>query len=156
MQQETSLDESFTEFAKRAEPRLRRALIAGYGPERGREATAEALAYGWTHWERLMRMENPTGYLYRVGQSRAKKGQRVERFFPAVPDDRVPWIEPGLPEALDGLSDRQRAATLLVHAFQWTYDEVAELLGVSKNTVRKHLNRAMAKLRKALEVSSDA
>ena len=39
--------EAFTEFVQSVEPRLRLALMAGYGPERGREATAEALAYAW-------------------------------------------------------------------------------------------------------------
>jgi hypothetical protein len=36
--------ESLTEFARGAEPRLLRALVAAYGPDVGREATAEALA----------------------------------------------------------------------------------------------------------------
>jgi predicted RNA polymerase sigma factor len=68
--------ETFTEFFREAEPRLRRALAAAAGIEAGREATAEALAYGWEHWDRVGSMENPAGYLYRVGRSKARK--RVE------------------------------------------------------------------------------
>ena len=65
--------ESFTIFVKDVEPRLRHALVAVYGQEHGREATAEALAYAWEHWERIGAMENPAGYLYRVGRNRGRR-----------------------------------------------------------------------------------
>jgi len=39
----------FEGFVRESEPRLRRALVAAYGFEEGRDATAEALAYGWEH-----------------------------------------------------------------------------------------------------------
>lgn len=64
----TDLD-AFTEFFRDVEPRLRRALVAAYGTERGREAAAEALARAWEHWADVVEMSNPVGYLYRVGQS---------------------------------------------------------------------------------------
>ena len=63
---QTSVD-AFSTFVVEVEPRLRRALTATFGPEVGREAAAEALAYGWTHWERVGAMDNAAGYLYRVG-----------------------------------------------------------------------------------------
>ena len=68
----TSAEEAFTEFVRLNEPKLRVALMAAYGPERGREATAEALAYAWEHWERVHGMVKPVGYLYRVGQSKSR------------------------------------------------------------------------------------
>jgi hypothetical protein len=43
--------EGFAEFFAIAEPKLRRALVAAYGVDRGREAAAEALTYAWEHWE---------------------------------------------------------------------------------------------------------
>ena len=58
-----TLHNSFTEFVTEAEPRLKRALCVGFGIERGVEATADALAYGWEHWERIRLMSNPAGYL---------------------------------------------------------------------------------------------
>jgi hypothetical protein len=64
-------DDGFRLFAEEAEPRLRRAFILSYGSDRGREATAEALAYGWEHWAKVRRMANPYGYLFRVGQPEA-------------------------------------------------------------------------------------
>jgi hypothetical protein len=62
----------FEVFYDLAEPRLRRALVAAYGTERGREATCEALAWAWEHWNDVRGMANPVGYLYRVGQSRTR------------------------------------------------------------------------------------
>ena len=61
------LGQTYTTFVEDTQPRLRQALVARLGPDEGSEATAEALAYGWEHWERIERMENPAGYLYRVG-----------------------------------------------------------------------------------------
>lgn len=141
--------DSFTEFFADAEPRLKSALTARLGTERGIEAAAEALAYGWEHWERVGAMENPVGYLYRVGQSRAPHFQRTTD-LPEVPVEEMPWIEPGLPHALGRLSNNQRVVVLLIQSFGWTYAEVAELLGVSLGTVQTHLNRGMRRLRRAL------
>ena len=45
----TAAVEAFETFFAETEPRLRRALVAAYGPERGRDAAAEALAYAWEH-----------------------------------------------------------------------------------------------------------
>ena len=67
----TSVD-TFSAFVVEVEPRLRRALTATFGADVGREAAAEALAYGWAHWSRVSAMANPAGYLYRVGRDRGR------------------------------------------------------------------------------------
>lgn len=149
-------EESFTEFFETVEPRLKRALCVRYGIERGVEATADALAYGWEHWDRLRDMENPAGYLYQVGRSRSRHRRYPPPTFPtpsAPQMDAPPWIEPGLPAALTRLSDSQRQAVWLIHGFEWTLEETASLLGVSVSSVRKHLDRGERKLRRALGVS---
>ena len=48
---EDTLVDSFTEFVKLSEPRLRHALSAVFGSEMGKDLTAEAFSYGWEHWE---------------------------------------------------------------------------------------------------------
>ncbi|MEX0865530.1 MAG: sigma-70 family RNA polymerase sigma factor [Acidimicrobiia bacterium] len=138
---------------------MRTALIAVYGPELGAESTAEALAYAWEHWPRVEGMENPAGYLYRVGRNWGRRtslrGARMRVGFPPTSHDD-PWVEPALPGALAGLSHRQRVAVLLVHGFSWTLAEVGELLGVTPSTVQRHVSRGLVKLRKALGVESGA
>jgi DNA-directed RNA polymerase specialized sigma24 family protein len=145
--------QDFREFTMKVEPRLHGALIAAYGHERGREATAEALAYAWEHWSALRLMDNPVGYLYRVGQSRTRR-RRTPVVF-ARPVDVSIDVEPDLPVALASLPERQRVSVLLVHGEGWTLREVAELLGVSIPTVQKHTERALAALRKALNANSE-
>lgn len=145
---------SFTSFAKAVGHPLRQAFIAAYGPEIGAEVTAEALAYAWENWDEVKGMQNPAGYLYRVGQSKARRGifrQPPPMQIPHQPDGSH-WFEPGLAEAIAALSKKQRAAVVLVHGYGWTITEVAEMWGVTFSTVKAHVERAMARLRKRLGV----
>lgn len=147
-------DDAFSLFMAEVEPRLRGALVARYGMQLGREATLDAFVYGWKNWERVRTMQNPVGYLYRVGTSSA----RPPRPTPVIASEAThhePWIEPGLETGLLQLSDQQRVAVVLRHSFEWTLDEIAELLDVSVSSVRTQLDRGMKKLRNALEVSLD-
>jgi DNA-directed RNA polymerase specialized sigma24 family protein len=147
--------EAFAAFAQEAEPRLKRALVALYGIDVGREAVAHALVEGWRRWDRVAGMVNPVGYLYTIGRNYGRPRARViEPRFPVPAADHTPWIEPALPAALEALPERQRQAVLLVHGEGWTLSEAADLLGVSKYTVRVHVDRGLAKLRAALGVSS--
>jgi DNA-directed RNA polymerase specialized sigma24 family protein len=140
--------DSFTRFVVANEARLRHALIATCGGEAGREIAQEVLAYGWEHWDRLQGMENPVGYLYVMGRNLSRRRRRAGPVvFTEVPFDRTPHVEPALPKALASLSTRQRTSVVLVHCFQWTLSEVAEVMGISKTAVQNHLERGMASLR---------
>jgi RNA polymerase sigma factor (sigma-70 family) len=151
----TELEHRFSTFLGDVEQRLRRSLIARYGPEVGREATAEALVYAWEHWAKLDEMKNPGGYLYRVGQSRARKFRSRTRPLRSDPvaDIPEPWFEPSLAESLDRLSPKQRTAVMMIHGYGHTFEETAQALGVTRSTVQRHVDRAMVKLRTDLEVS---
>ena len=141
---------AFEAFVTEVEPDLRRALFAALGLDRGREATAEALAWAWEHWERVREMDNSRGYLFRVGQSRTR-GKKTRPVF--VRDQwHEPLVEPYLGEALSELSESQRVAVVLVHGFGWTMREVGELTGAKVTTIQTHLERGMKRLRAALEV----
>jgi DNA-directed RNA polymerase specialized sigma24 family protein len=149
-----SAEASFTSFVERVGRPLRQALIAAYGPDVGVDVAADALAYAWEHWDRVSAMGNPAGYLYRVGQSSARRG--IFRRPPAYERPRLPdgsvWVEPELEGAMAALSRQQRAAITLVHGYGWKITEVAELWGVAFSTVRAHLDRGMSKLRARLGV----
>lgn len=149
---------AFDRFVRDVEPRLRRALVAAYGPQAGRDAAVDALGWAWANWDRVAAMANPAGYLYRVGQTKAREGRRPLHVVlpePAAPDG-TPWVEPSLEPALLALSEHQRVAVVLCHGFQWTHREVAELLDLSPSTVQNHVERGLANLRRALEVTRDA
>jgi RNA polymerase sigma-70 factor (ECF subfamily) len=146
----------FDAFVRDVEPGLRRALVAGFGIDTGREATAEALAYGWEHWERVRCMDNPAGYLYRVGQSWARRRPMRRVLFPDSSPAGEPWVEPGLGPALRALSPRQRQAVVLVHAMGLSQAETASILGLRPTSVQNHLERGLARLRLALGVEDEA
>ena len=127
------LSESFTEFVLKQQDALRRALIAGFGREVGREAAEGALIYGWRHWPRVRTMDNPAGYLYGVGHRMAIKLSRPRSgpMFPVSTPTENPGFEPMLPRALAHLSERQRAVVVLVHAYGLSQREAARVLGLS-------------------------
>ncbi|MEZ5248715.1 MAG: hypothetical protein R2713_05700 [Ilumatobacteraceae bacterium] len=77
----------FERFMAMAEPRLRTALTAAYGPVNGRAAAVGALSWAWEHWSRLSVMANPVGYLFRVGQTSARRQQATA--FPLDADVRA-------------------------------------------------------------------
>jgi RNA polymerase sigma-70 factor (ECF subfamily) len=138
------------------EPRLRAAFVGLYGPDDGRDATAEALAHAWEHLDRVLAMDNPAGYLFRVGQSRSRR--RQQGFVPvpaAAQDGDPPLIEPKLAAALARLTDRQRVAAVLHLGYRCSIADTAELMGVSRGSVQRHLDRARQKLRHDLGVTDD-
>lgn len=129
--------------------------MARWGPELGREATIDALVYGWRHWPKVRAMVNPVGYLYTIGRHSVAppRSPTVANSSHTVEE---PWAEPELERGLQSLSESQRAAVVLHHSFSWTYREIAEVLGVRVSTVRNHIDRGMRKLRAALGVEINA
>ncbi len=145
------LGDSFEVLVDEARPRLWRGFVAARGVDGADDAVGEALAWAWEHRERLVAMDNPIGYLYRVGLTRSIP--RATPVLPLVSEVEFPSIEPALIPALLALPKTQRAAVWLVHGCGWSYAEVAEALDVGRSTVGTHLSRGMAKLRKRLEVT---
>jgi len=145
----------FERFVRAHEARLRIALTASYGVADGRCAAVDALSWAWEHWERVRAMDNPVGYLYRVGQTSARRAQpRLMPVDVTVASSAEVHIEPDLGDALAGLSEQQRVVVLLVHAFGWTIREAAATLELAPSTVQTHAERGLARLRAALEASN--
>ncbi len=149
--------EAFERFLQVSEQRLRVALTASFGTVDGRIATLDALSWAWENWERLQTFSNPVGYLYRVGQTAARRAR--PRPVPVeVPDIRHvddPRISPDLVEAIGALSAQQRTVVMLIHAFGWTVRDVAELLDLAPSTVQTHSERGLERLRTTLEETHD-
>lgn len=149
---------SFEALLGEVRPRLERAFLARYGTQVMPDLTAEVVAWAWEHRSEVEAMENPAGYLFRVGQSKARRhlrwGRRVALPVELRSNDSSPRFEPGLDRALADLSDDQRTAVVLVHCFGWTQPEVAEVLEVELHTVRNRVHRGMTALRASLGVES--
>jgi DNA-directed RNA polymerase specialized sigma24 family protein len=141
------------EFLRESTPTLQRALVARFGYEVGREAAADAVAYACEHWPRLVDMDNPLGYLFRVGQSAARRQHRWQRPSvlhgePIAVDEPV---DPDLQCALLRLKPDQRVAVLLTCGFGCTHAEVAALLGTSASNVSNHVSRGLIRLRRYVQ-----
>ena len=149
---------AFEHFVAATGSRLRVALVARYGVEVGVDACADALAYAWEHWPRVGTMTNPAGYLYRVGQTSARRQARWGR-VPAFPAERsgdaAAEGSDGLEHLLAKLDERQRVAVVLAHVYEWSYADIAGLLDVSVATVRNLIHRGMTTLRRTTEHERD-
>jgi len=103
-------------------------------------------------------VENPRAYLYRavVNEARTwhrRSAQRAEsERRTAFPDQwELPEFRPEVHVAVERLSVQQRAVILLTYWADLDPRAVAEHLGISEGAVRRHLARARARLRKALD-----
>lgn len=145
----------FERFVREVEPRLRRALVAGFGAQVGRQAAADALTWSWENWAKARTLANPAGYLYKVGRTAALRagGRDVPAAnLPSASTDGELTFEPALMPALRALSAPQRTAVLLVHGYGYTLRDAAELIGVTASTIHRDCDRALSQLRAHLEV----
>lgn len=86
--------------------------------------------------------------------------QRLRRMLRLAPADEIgpaprpahgdPVLRERIAEAIAELSHGQRQAFVLVHLERYTVREAAELAGKSVGSIKKHLNRALQRLREQL------
>jgi RNA polymerase sigma-70 factor (sigma-E family) len=117
----------------------------------------EALARLGASWNRVRNRSDPEGYV-RTTMARLHvswwRRRRRERLVGTVPD--VPYTDTGLAgvdghhglwQTLATLPPRQRAVLVLRYYEQRSDEEIAEVLGVSRGTVRSQAFRGLEKLR---------
>ncbi len=106
----------------------------------------------------LRSADNPTALMYRVVHDKARSFQRSairrrrrERGFvhELIVEDSD--LRPDVTAAVVALSRRQKACVYLTYWQDLTPGEVAEWLGIGEGSVRRHLARARARLRKVLD-----
>lgn len=105
--------------------------------------------------DRLHTIDHPLSYLRAavVNECRADHRRRerthVVRVVPSDPDELPHEVLETL-DALQGLSDRKRAAIVLRYFVDIPDDEIAEVLGCAPSTVRSLVRRAVIELREVL------
>lgn len=151
-----STETVFAEFVENHGAGLRHAFVARYGPDVGADVMGDVTEYAWRHWRKVSQMENPSGWLYRVGQSRSRRYLRRPVRLPAPRSESEPNIEPELPRILLALPNAQRVALLLTHGFGYTVREAAGIIGVSASTVQQNAHRGLTQIRAEMGVSNDA
>ena len=166
-------DDAFDRLLRRHESAvLRLVRLLGVAPADRDDVAQEILVRVFRHLGTFKPGRSFRGWLYRIAVNavhdhRYRLGRRARRESPwdaglhDVPDaaqapgehaiarDRRRLLE----EALVGLSERERAVFVLVELEGLERREAARTLGITAVTVRRHLSRANASLRKILAES---
>lgn len=127
--------------------------------ELAREATDEAMTRAYQRWSKVAQYDNPPGWVYRVGLnwalSRLRK-QKREFLADAPPEQPVhqSFPDPDVENALRSLPVEARSLVVLRHLLDWSYEEIADSLGIPVGTAKSRLHRIMNDLRNTLEVNS--
>ncbi len=128
-------------------------------PGEAEDAVQESFLIAWRRWDALRDEEKRQQWLTRICVRhcfRRRKGLR--RWLVGEPDASTPASEHvrfqgqllDLDRAQGKLSRQQRAALVLSYQHGYSADQCAELMGLSPGTVRSHLARALAALRKEM------
>lgn len=155
--------DDFHHFCSAAQAPLTRALaLALNDAELGRDAAAEGLTRAWTRWSTVSTMDNPAGWVYRVGLNWARSRLRKRRreVTTAFPPERARAATPidgyddALAAALARLSTDHRTVVVARYYLDWSEATTAAALEVPAGTVKSRLSRALEQLDDALR--SDA
>jgi RNA polymerase sigma-70 factor, ECF subfamily len=135
-------------------PRLVRSLeLAGIDEADAKDIAQDAFVITLQNWWRVRNGSNPGGYAYRVAFTSLKKRRPMIFAHDAieVPEPEVDVTEQlTIADALSKLPDRRRSVAILGLVLGFRSAEIAEMLGMSDATARKHLEEARRDLRKWL------
>ena len=143
-------------YEKHAESLTRLATLM-VGPDDAADVVSVAVVrtLGSSGWRQA---RNRPAYLTRVVQNEARRWQRSsarrrDRESRVARHESIdgPVVEPEILAAVRGLSSRQQAVVLLTYWDDLAPREVGDRLGISEGAVRRHLARARARLRRALD-----
>ena len=127
--------------------------------ELAREATDEAMTRAYQRWSKVAQYDNPPGWVYRVGLNWALSRLRKQKreFLADVPPEQPlhqSLPDPDVDNALRSLPVEARSLVVLRHLLDWSYEEIADSLGIPVGTAKSRLHRVMNDLRNTLEVNS--
>ncbi len=143
-----------------------------------RDLTQEAFIRVYRAWRSFQPGTSFVSWIYRIVTNlyRDELRRRKGRYQEEIPEDNAPQqyggerplaVEPieelveaqlgeTMSKALDALSPDQRQVIVLADIEEYSYQEIAEIVGCSIGTVRSRLHRARQQLRKLVEHFSAA
>jgi RNA polymerase sigma-70 factor, ECF subfamily len=154
----------FDTFFEEEHERLFKALYFVTGNRHdAEELMQDAFLSLWERWDEIGRIEDPTGYLFRVAlngfRMRRRRAAMAVRKVVPIPELRDGFLEAEMRadvrELLLEISPRQRAALLLVDLLGYPSEQAARILRVRPSTVRALASKGRKALR-ATEGARDA
>jgi RNA polymerase sigma factor (sigma-70 family) len=149
--------EAFTSFFRDNSGPVFRALLAGtLNRDAAEDATAEAFARAYAHWDTVADHPNPRAWVLRVAWNYHRSSWRSwEGRWSAdplgPPPTYEPWSDHDLVTAIRCLPQGQREVIVLVALGELTPSQAARVLGKAVGTVRSQLFRARVALRRVLD-----
>jgi RNA polymerase sigma factor (sigma-70 family) len=146
---------SFSTWYESQHPRLFVSMVALSGStDLAAEATDEAFARAFAHWQRVSTMSSPGGWTYRVAvnvlRRRSRRRSAERRLLHRFVTDVVPEPAGEVWELVRRLPDRQRTAVVLRYVGDLTEPEIARVMKVTRGTVASTLAAARRALGRAL------
>lgn len=160
------LEAAFSEIVERVYPNaINRAEKVLENRDDAHDAVGVAIERTWSLWTELTPEQMTDAYLYRAVKNEiaAVIRDRTEKAVVSIEDvefelDQMAFeqiqlasrhLGPGdkLDMLLGAMPKRRREIVLLVHVFDFKYQEVAEMLGLSMGTVNTHMRLASADVR---------
>jgi RNA polymerase sigma factor (sigma-70 family) len=154
----------FDTFFEEEHERLFKALYFVTGDRHDAEdLMQDAFLRLWERWDDIGRIEDPTGYLFRVAlngfRMRRRRAAMTLRKVIPVKEERDAFADAEMRAdvraLLAGLTPRQRAALLLVDLLGYPSEQAGSILGVRASTVRALAAQGRRALR-ATEGARDA
>lgn len=117
------------------------------------DAVDEAMARAYQRWAQVATLDNPSGWVYRVGlnwsRSLLRRTRRPAPIWVTGTDVEPPpsITDPAIDAALAALSIDQRAVVVCRFFIGCSEAQTAALLGIRPGTVKSRLSRALDRLR---------
>jgi DNA-directed RNA polymerase specialized sigma24 family protein len=154
--------EAFALFYKNSSGPVFRTLLAGtLNRAAAEDATAEAFARAFAHWDTVALHPNPRAWVLRVGWNCYRSSWRKwEGRWSADPPEMPPlapeaWRDPDLVAAIRRLPLGQREVIVFVALGELTPTQTARVLRKPPGTVRSLLSQARVALHQALAETTD-
>ena len=155
----TSFEDFFSETHQRLFSGL--CLMTGNRDE-AEEIMQDAYLKVWERWDRVARMDDPVGFLFRTAsnlfRSRYRRAALAIRrtVTPASSGDELEVVEDRdeVVRALGALPPAERASIVLTTMFGYSSDEAAEILQSRPSTVRANATRGRATVRARMKERS--
>ena len=132
-------------FAEQYESVFRGLSVAFRDPLLAEEAAQEAFTRAYVRWDRVQRMERPSGWVYVVAARVALRRRPVAprppgsgSGAPSMEDQVVDRLT--MQRAIGDLPERQRLALVLRHYGDLPLDEIARAMGCALGTVKSTLH----------------
>lgn len=164
MGDETAFAELFRRYDRRIYPFVLKMIKSEVQAE---EITHEIFIKIWRTRERLTSIDQPEAYIFTIAARHAldqirkrlnenRMLQRLSASLPPAHNDPEEKLlfkdkEALIQQAIDQLPPQQKSVYLLSRQQGLSYEEIAGELGISPNTVRNHLVKALQSMRNWLE-----